>query len=93
MAVTDYQWNTMINVIAPARNAINVSGGTATGGLSHETREILIGGAADGNIKVRFAGASTGSVTIPVKAGYRYPWALTHVFSTGTTATAIWGFY
>lgn len=93
MAVTDYQWNTLVNIIAPARVAVNISGGTATGGLAHETREILIGGTSDGNIRCRFVGASSGSVTIPVKAGYRYPWALSHVFSTSTTVTAIWGFY
>ena len=98
--VTTFRWDSIQALVGPATVPINISGGTATGGIpfptgatTNHTREILIGGSTSGNIRCKFLNDTATSVTIPVTAGQRYPWALTKVFSTSTTVTKIWGFY
>lgn len=97
--VTTFRWDSIQALVGPATVPIRISAGTATGGITFptgatytHTREILIGGTADGNIRCKFLNQTSTSVTIPVKAGQRYPWALTKVFATSTTVSAIWGF-
>lgn len=91
-----YKWDLVMALVGPARRELNIGAGSADGSLpsgATQTREILIGGTSDGNIRCKFANSVVTSVTIPVKAGQRYPWCLTKVFSTSTTVTGIWGFY
>jgi len=95
-----FSWDRIQALVGPATVPISIGSGIATGTITFGagaytdcTREILIGGTADGNIRVKFVGQTTTSVTIPVKAGWRYPWALTKIFATSTTVTNIWAFY
>ena len=94
-----FVWEPTIALVGPATVPVSIGGGTASGGIvfqsgatSTHTRELIVCGSA-GNIKCRFLNQTTTSVTIPVIANFRYPWAVTHVFSSGTTASGIWGFY
>jgi hypothetical protein len=95
-----FQWDPIMALVGPATHSVSIACGSTDGTIPFvsgaETtfiREILVGGTADGNLRCKFLHDTATSVTIPVKAGQRYPWALTKVFATGTTATKIWGFY
>ena len=97
MAVTDYVWSNHFALIGPLRGSEYVSAGkgsSATGAaLTFPSREILIGGSSDGNIKVQFADDST-TATVPVKAGYSYPWCVTHIYTLASGGVdAIWAFH
>ena len=98
--VTTFRWDSIQALVGPATVPINISGGTATGGITFptgatttHTREIWVGGSTAGNIRCKFLNQTTTSVTIPIIGQRSYPWALTKVFATGTTVTKIWGFY
>jgi hypothetical protein len=96
MAITSYVWTPEIGLVGPARYALNATSGLGTtataAALGFTAREILIGGTSDGNIKVTFADRTT-AVTVPVKAGQRYPWAVTHIYSLASGGvSAIWAF-
>lgn len=58
--------------------------------LAKTTRALYVGGA--GNLKVTMRDGSTPTFTA-VPAGLLLPISVTHVWSTGTTATAIVGLY
>jgi hypothetical protein len=96
MANTNYVWTQELALVGPCRYALNATAGLGTtataAALAFTTREILVGGTSDGNIKVKFADRTT-AVTIPVKAGQRYPWAVTHIYSLASGGvSAIWAF-
>ena len=54
------------------------------------TRGLMVG--ADGDVSVIFMG-DTSAVTLTLKAGVVYPFAVNRVRSTGTTATGIKALY
>ena len=97
-----YSWDQGIALIGPCTNAISIGTGATAGTITfpagantNHTREILIGGTTDGNIKVTFlATEAATSATIPVKAGQRYPWAVTKIWTLATGGVDnIWAFY
>lgn len=93
-----FAWDKAIALVGPATVPIDIGTGSTAGTITlpdwaDSTREILIGGTSDGNIRVKFLNQTTTSVTIPVKAGQRYPWAVTKVFIAATSAVDnVWGF-
>ena len=101
MTVKDYQWDSIMALVGPATHAVNVGSGATSGTIpfvtnatTECTREILIGGSSDGNIRVSFISDTATSVTIPVKAGQRYPWACDKIYIAATSAVDnIWVFY
>lgn len=57
--------------------------------LPRTTRAFYVGG--DGNAVVRFVGDSTDRPLTGLKAGYPYPFRLTHVRASGLTASGLVG--
>jgi hypothetical protein len=72
----------------PAHNGIAVTPGDSTDIAS--TRGFHVNGAGD--VAVRFKGGDS-SITLTVVAGQTYPYQITRVYSTGTTATGIVALY
>lgn len=62
-----------------------------TNPVAHSTRAIWVGGA--GNVTCRLEGDAADRVFSAVAAGTRLPIRVTHIRSTGTTATLMVGLY
>lgn len=74
----------------PARNAFAISPNDNSA-LAHVTRGIYVGGA--GAIKVDTAGGDVAVTISGLLAGIVYPFVVTKIYSTGTTATNLVGLY
>ena len=79
-----------LNFLAPITKGVEIT--------PHDTNELdevtrALECSASGNAEVYFIDDPDTAVTVYMVAGIMYPWCVTRILSTGTTATGIVGFY